>query len=55
MEKKGICSLCVNDGGCTFLRQFPVVQCEEFTICQVQKSAEIGKREQRKIKLIESE
>lgn len=31
MKKKGLCSSCVNDKECTFPRQFPVLQCEEFT------------------------
>ncbi|MCK4326310.1 hypothetical protein KAW55_06095 [bacterium] len=31
MKKKGLCSTCVNDKGCTFPRRFPVWQCEEFT------------------------
>jgi len=31
MEKKGLCTTCVNDKGCTFPRNFPVIQCEEFT------------------------
>ena len=30
MEKKGLCSICVNDKECTFPRKFPVWQCEEF-------------------------
>ena len=30
MEKKGLCSSCVNDKDCTFIRAFPVLQCEEF-------------------------
>ena len=30
MEKKGLCSSCVNDKECTFPRSFPVFQCEEF-------------------------
>ena len=30
MEKKGLCSTCVNDKQCTFPRRFPVLQCEEF-------------------------
>ncbi len=29
MEKKGLCSSCVNDKECTFSRRFPVFQCEE--------------------------
>jgi len=31
MEKKGLCSACVNGKGCTFPRRFPIVQCEEFS------------------------
>ena len=31
MERKGLCSTCVNDKECTFPRKFPVLQCEEFT------------------------
>jgi len=31
MEKKGLCSTCVQDKGCAFPRRFPVWQCEEFT------------------------
>lgn len=31
MKKKGLCSSCVNDKGCSFSRKFPVLQCEEFT------------------------
>ena len=31
MEKKGLCSTCTNDKGCTFPREFPVLQCEEFS------------------------
>ena len=30
MGKKGLCGLCVRNKDCTFPRQFPVVQCEEF-------------------------
>ena len=30
MDKKGLCSLCVKDKDCTFPRQFPVIECEEF-------------------------
>jgi len=30
MEKKGLCSTCVNDADCNFPRKFPVLQCEEF-------------------------
>ncbi len=28
--KKGLCTGCINDKGCTFPRRFPVLQCEEF-------------------------
>ena len=31
MENKGLCSTCVNDKECTFSREFPVWECEEFT------------------------
>ena len=31
MARKGLCSTCVNEKGCTFPRKFPVLQCEEFT------------------------
>lgn len=31
MEKKGLCSTCIHDKDCTFPRQFPVWQCEEFS------------------------
>jgi len=30
MQKKGLCTNCVNDKACTFPRRFPVWQCEEF-------------------------
>jgi len=31
MEKKGLCLTCMNDKECTFSRNYPVLQCEEFT------------------------
>lgn len=31
MVKRGLCSTCVHDKGCTFPRKFPVLQCEEFS------------------------
>ena len=31
MDKKGLCSTCTHDKGCTFPRRFPVWQCEEFS------------------------
>jgi len=31
MVTKGLCTTCVHDKECTFLRKFPVLQCEEFT------------------------
>ena len=31
MEEKGLCYTCVNDEGCTYPRDFPVWQCEEFS------------------------
>lgn len=31
MERKGLCSSCVNDKECVFERKFPVLQCEEFS------------------------
>jgi len=33
MENKGLCSTCANDEDCNFRREFPVLQCEEFTDC----------------------
>jgi|GEM_PF-678103 len=30
MDKKGLCDTCVRDKDCSFLRKFPVFQCEEF-------------------------
>jgi sporulation-control protein spo0M len=33
MQKKGLCTNCVNDKTCTFPRRFPVWQCEEFEEC----------------------
>jgi hypothetical protein len=30
MEKKGLCTTCVNDAVCNFPRKFPVLECEEF-------------------------
>jgi len=32
MIKKGLCSICIEDKTCTFPRQFPVLQCEEYRI-----------------------
>lgn len=31
MENKGLCGTCANDEECNFRREFPVLQCEEFT------------------------
>ena len=31
MVRRGLCTTCVHDKECTFLRKFPVLQCEEFT------------------------
>ena len=31
MENKGLCGTCANDEDCNFRREFPVLQCEEFT------------------------
>lgn len=31
MENKGLCGTCNVDKTCVFPRQFPVLQCEEFT------------------------
>ncbi|MBU1062064.1 MAG: hypothetical protein KJ957_02015 [Candidatus Omnitrophica bacterium] len=31
MENKGLCMTCVEDIKCSFLKQFPVIYCEEFT------------------------
>jgi len=31
MDKKGLCDTCVRDKDCSFLRKFPVFQCEEFS------------------------
>lgn len=52
MEKKGLCSTCVNDKECTFPRKFPVLQCEEFTGYE-SKLAKIGKVEEKKMKFNE--
>jgi len=30
MDKKGLCSTCLNDKECSFPRKTPVLQCEEF-------------------------
>lgn len=38
MENKGLCITCVNDKECTFLRIFPVLECEEFNDNEVTKS-----------------
>jgi len=34
MKHKGLCSTCVNDKDCTYSRKFPVLQCEEFSVCE---------------------
>ncbi len=47
MEKKGLCSTCVHDKECTFLRKFPVLQCEEFSDYEPKP---IKKRETKKVK-----
>lgn len=52
MEKKGLCSSCVNDKECTFLRKFPVLQCEEFTGCEL-KPTKTEKRAWKKIRFNE--
>lgn len=31
MEKKGLCSACMHDKECTFPRNFPVLEYEEFS------------------------
>jgi len=31
MKGKGLCDTCVRDEDCSFLRKFPVLQCEEFS------------------------
>jgi len=31
MEKKGLCSTCVNAGSCIFVKEPPVWSCEEFS------------------------
>lgn len=31
MAERGLCSTCANDEGCTYPRDFPVRQCEEFS------------------------
>lgn len=46
MEKKGLCSTCVNDEGCTFPRKFPVLQCEEFT--DYEKKTKRAKKQKKK-------
>ena len=51
MEKKGLCGSCVNDKDCTFLRMFPVLQCEEF-IGDEQEAAK-SEKTKRKINLHE--
>jgi hypothetical protein len=33
MADKGLCISCVKDKECTFIRRYPVIQCEEFTDC----------------------
>lgn len=30
MKNKGLCSTCINDKECDFLRNFPVNRCDEF-------------------------
>lgn len=52
MEKKGLCSTCVNDKECTFPRKFPVLQCEEFTGYEP-KPTKIGKVERKKMRFNE--
>jgi len=32
MEEKGLCCNCTHDNSCTFMRKFPVLHCEEFSI-----------------------
>lgn len=32
MEEKGLCFNCAHDNSCTFIRKFPVLHCEEFSI-----------------------
>mgnify|MGYP001118301026 CR=1 FL=1 len=49
MEKKGLCSTCVNDEGCTFPRKFPVLQCEEFEVFKP-KPEKVKKAKQKKTK-----
>ena len=31
MIEKGLCKICIHDKTCTFPRQFPVLQCEEYS------------------------
>ena len=35
MQNKGLCSTCLSDGTCSFLRKFPVIMCEEFDIMAI--------------------
>jgi hypothetical protein len=32
MKEKGLCVTCIHDNSCTFVRKFPVLHCEEFSI-----------------------
>jgi len=31
MKNKGLCTTCIFDKSCSFIRKFPVLQCEEFS------------------------
>ncbi len=52
MENKGLCGSCANDKKCTFLRKFPVLQCEEFTGYEP-KPTKKGKTVEKKIRFSE--
>ena len=52
--KKGLCSICIKDEGCTFPRQFPVLQCEEY-VSAGPAPAKKNKVEQKKMKFDESD
>lgn len=46
MEKRGLCSTCINEKGCIFPKQPTVWQCEEFSDYVKQKKAVCCKGEE---------
>lgn len=45
VENKGLCSTCVYDAKCVFVRVFPIMECEEFSDVGSEHGKKIKKKE----------